>query len=656
MKTANRLMGRPLYQIVLIVGVVALCTVPLLLSVLNERNRQSQIERILNDQRQPHTYSVSIPEVPANNSFRVLFTGNTQGYLEPCGCFLGQRGGIARRAALIKDFRRATPDLLHIDIGRMLPLTRESDALYQLSNDAYIHSMKLIGYDLIHLTEDDLNWEQGIESLISDFPLISNSPTKPSGIEHAKILNSGSHRIAVISGTQMGADLETLQSFIRAQVDRLRGERVDFWVLLTDLEKDGCIQLAQQNLGIHIILSVADSDHPSFSVEDTSIAFAGSKGKRIGVIDVALSEPPVTHVQSVDVADTIVPDSDVEDVISELYQKISQNPKFSTSHVILPSQLIPESSENYLVGADTCQVCHVKEHDQWLETKHAYAFNTLKQVQRSLHPNCVPCHVTGFGNDSGYQFGNPSNELYEGVQCESCHGPGGLHASDPTGPYIKKQVDSKVCLECHDDEHSLGFSEVVQLHYPDIDHTRTLRNTFEEQLERRIEQNPTKPEVELWVMSYCPFGTQAESKILPVIQEHKTQVDFQLRFIATEVDQQESNGMAGEIFRSLHGQKEVLENIRQLLIQKYYPERFFDYVLCRAKNIEASWKQCAVELGIDANRIQMLSQQQEGIRLLRENIKQETPFRISSSPTLLLDGRMINNQLFLKVQQTCQRM
>ncbi len=518
--------------------------------------------------------------------------------------------------------------------------------------------MKLIGYDLVYLTKEDLNWEQQTRSLSSTFPLISGVPNGTFSIKQAEILESDGYRIGVISAmlvNQTEEKLENLLSFVENQIHLLKSEQVDFFVLLTDLEKHECTQLARQDSGIHVILSIAGSESVSFSVEDTLIAFPGNNGKRLGVIDVALAESPVTHIQYVDISDTIVPDSVVENVIHELYYKISENPELSKSHVVLPSQIIPESSENYLVGADSCRTCHLEEHNQWLETKHAYAFNTLKQVQRSLHPNCVPCHVTGFGNNSGYGFGNPSNELYEGVQCESCHGPGGLHVSDPVGPYIKKQVDQTVCLECHDQEHSLGFSEVVQLHFPDIDHTRTLRNTFEEQLKSRIKQNPSKPKVELWVMSYCPFGTQAESKILPVIQEYKDQVDFQLRFIASETDHSTDEADVGKIFRSLHGREEVLENIRQLLVEKHYPEKHFEYILCRARDIKASWKECMEKLGIDTNQIDNLSRSQEGINLLRKNIKQETPFRISSSPTLLLDGRMINNQLFLKVQQTCQR-
>lgn len=658
MKTSKRFIEHTHYRILFIAVVVALCTVPLLISVLNENQRLDQIERILKEQRHTETVAQSILESPADGTLRILFTGNAHGYLQPCGCFSGQLGGISRRATLIKELRKNDPSLVHLDIGRIFPLTREVDALYQLSSDAYIRSMKLIGYDLVHLTKEDLNWEQQIRSLSSTFPLISGVPNGPFSIKQSEILESDVYRIGVISAmlvNQREKKLENLLSFVENQIHLLKSQQVDFFVLLTDLERHECTQLARQASGIHVILSIAGSESISFSVEDTLIAFPGNNGKRLGVIDVALVESSIPHIQYVDISEAIIPDPAVEDVILELYQKISQNPELSKSHVVLPSQLIPESSENYLVGADSCRTCHLEEHNQWLETKHAYAFNTLKQVQRALHPNCVPCHVTGFGNESGYQFSNASNELYEGVQCESCHGPGGLHVSDPMGPYIKKQVDQTVCLECHDQEHSLGFNEVVQLHYPDIDHTRTLRNSFEEHLERRIKQNPSKPKVELWVMSYCPFGTQAESSILPVIQKYKNRVDFQLHFIASETDHSQEELDIGKIFRSMHGREEVLENIRQLLIEKYYPEKLFEYILCRAQNIEESWQRCAEKFEINVNHIQQLSENQEGITLLRENIKQETPFRISSSPTLLLDGRMINNQLYLKVQQTCQR-
>ena len=68
-------------------------------------------------------------------------------------------------------------------------------------------------------------------------------------------------------------------------------------------------------------------------------------------------------------------------------------------------------------------------------------------------------------------------------------------------------ADASLCLECHDTEHSPGFAEVVELHTKDVDHSRAPMN-LEELLASRIARMG-KPMLELFVMSYCPYGVQA---------------------------------------------------------------------------------------------------------------------------------------------------
>ncbi|MBU4246166.1 MAG: GILT family protein, partial [Nanoarchaeota archaeon] len=70
-----------------------------------------------------------------------------------------------------------------------------------------------------------------------------------------------------------------------------------------------------------------------------------------------------------------------------------------------------------------------------------------------------------------------------------------------------------------------------------------------------------KPIVQLFVMSQCPYGVQAENAIKPVLDTLKDKISFELRFIA--------NQKADGTFSSLHGQAEVDENVRQLCAAKY---------------------------------------------------------------------------------------
>jgi len=96
------------------------------------------------------------------------------------------------------------------------------------------------------------------------------------------------------------------------------------------------------------------------------------------------------------------------------------------------------------------------------------------------------------------------------------------------------------------------------------------------------------PKVQLFVMSQCPYGVQAENAIKPVLDALKDKISFELRFIAN------SDGKGG--FTSLHGQAEVDENIRQVCAAKYAPDTYMDYVICRNKNYRSTeWESCATE-------------------------------------------------------------
>jgi len=70
--------------------------------------------------------------------------------------------------------------------------------------------------------------------------------------------------------------------------------------------------------------------------------------------------------------------------------------------------------------------------------------------------------------------------------------------------------------------------------------------------------------VELFVMSHCPFGTQAEKGILPAIQALGSNVDFKLRFVDYV----------------MHGKPEIDEQLVQHCIQEEQPTKLIPYLNC----------------------------------------------------------------------------
>jgi peroxiredoxin len=104
-------------------------------------------------------------------------------------------------------------------------------------------------------------------------------------------------------------------------------------------------------------------------------------------------------------------------------------------------------------GSETCGVCHASQYETWQLTTHARAYDTLVKHGSDTDPECVGCHVIGFGEAGGFELVSRSPEL-EDVGCESCHGRGGQHLSPgftPNGDY------QAACVGCHDQKHSLGF-------------------------------------------------------------------------------------------------------------------------------------------------------------------------------------------------------
>jgi len=160
------------------------------------------------------------------------------------------------------------------------------------------------------------------------------------------------------------------------------------------------------------------------------------------------------------------------------------------------------SAQDY-VGSKKCKSCHNKaatgaQFKIWEASKHASAFETLKSdaaakiaTERGLKvpayeaPECVKCHVVGFGK-GGYEIkgeefwsqvtdkGKPTKavklmESLKGVGCEVCHGPGSKYKSSKNmkgiyaGTIEPASVglltpDEKTCLGCHNDE-SPSFKE-----------------------------------------------------------------------------------------------------------------------------------------------------------------------------------------------------
>jgi hypothetical protein len=75
---------------------------------------------------------------------------------------------------------------------------------------------------------------------------------------------------------------------------------------------------------------------------------------------------------------------------------------------------------------------------------------------------------------------------------------------------------------------------------------------------------PQKPVVELFVMSYCPYGLQIEKGLIPVLDALNGSANFSVRFCSY----------------AMHGKKEIDEDLLQYCIQKEDADDYLSYLRC----------------------------------------------------------------------------
>lgn len=141
-----------------------------------------------------------------------------------------------------------------------------------------------------------------------------------------------------------------------------------------------------------------------------------------------------------------------------------------------------------------------------------------------------------------------------------------------------------------------------------------------------------KPVVDLYVMSFCPYGNKAEDTLKPVYDLLKDKVDFNFRYIV---------GTEGDKITSLHGQPEVDQNEREACVMKNHGKdawmAFVTYVNANCGSDGDCWEAGASSLNIDTRKINACVSS-EGKALMQADAKASSEAKASGSPTMLING------------------
>jgi hypothetical protein len=143
---------------------------------------------------------------------------------------------------------------------------------------------------------------------------------------------------------------------------------------------------------------------------------------------------------------------------SEAAKPIAEPPKPKPSNgnakVSGTSATSPVTAQNRFIGDGSCKLCHEEIYEKWANTKHAHALETLVAKKEDQNKLCLPCHVTGYEQATG--FGNTLDGVNLGkVSCEACHGSGEYHVT--SGNRNAVLPNEALCRSCHTAEWSPKF-------------------------------------------------------------------------------------------------------------------------------------------------------------------------------------------------------
>ncbi|MBI9018108.1 MAG: hypothetical protein JEZ07_12705 [Phycisphaerae bacterium] len=428
--------------------------------------------------------------------FCILFSGDWQGRIEPCGCTDRQLGGIDRRTRTIKMLVPGSADGLLLETGPIIEDTSRPSLLKLL---AFMQSMKYLNYDAVSLTGIELIKlveELGMDP--ADLPTIlctnmdKDQRELYPAVDHIskKINHKGATLDCVVMAVNDPATLK-YDKFIadklklsdpkKAVIATLDANGIDsesanekLIIVMVPSDNEEVIESLKEITAIDIIATKGSTDQPEKVSSFPAVITTGHMGKYIARLDIAASDIEDSNAYKFSVVDIdayFPRDPNVLTFIDDYQISMEMEKIIEDEKAIIRMPL--KNADNPFAGNSSCGSnadCHGHEEviKVWKTLKHAKAMETLerKNVNRQYDPSCVQCHSVGMNYVSGYRSMEKTPDL-AGVGCEMCHGPGTQHNKNPLEDY--KVVFTR-CQQCHDHETSPNFQRDREEYFKRIKH------------------------------------------------------------------------------------------------------------------------------------------------------------------------------------------
>ncbi len=450
----------------------------------------------------------------------ILFSGELDGYLEPCGCagLENQKGGLKRRHALIKQLRERGWPLVALDLGGQIRrFGPQANTKFRYA----LKSLVELGYSGVGLGTHELQLDTNLVLYVianldpEANPLVSANVALfgfDSGFtSRYRVIEAGGKRIGVTSvlGSKHQADLKNVPDItwidpaesLNEIAPKLAADHCDWQVLLVHGDSDEARQLAKLYPQFNLVATTGGAEEPPNRADDIEgttnhLIEVGHKGMYVAVVGLYDDPASLMRYQRVPL-DARFGDSPEMQAMMVEYQKELELLGFEGLGI-----MGVKHSAGQFVGSEACADCHTEATEVFEKTPHAHATQTLVDLDPPRHfdPECLSCHVTGWDAQRYFPYASGYTGLKQTPHlrangCENCHGPGTAHVAAESGDEDVSEKEQrkrrramrlivagnegngegqklgtvvKKCLECHDLDNSPEFD--FQKYWPEVEH------------------------------------------------------------------------------------------------------------------------------------------------------------------------------------------
>jgi hypothetical protein len=415
----------------------------------------------------------------------LLVSGDTAGWIVPCGCTTNQSGGLPRRAAYVAGLR-AESSVIVADVGGA---PGGNSAYDRQKFEAIARGEVALGIAAHNLgaAETALGAAELQEiAARTGLPLVSANVRDPEGELIAaplRILAAGGRRIALVGvlspqyaggGLHAAAPRESVLAALREAAGRY-----DAVIVLAYLPEDELRQLAEALPEVDAVVGGPTGQPlPPKLFGPTLLISATRQGKFLARLDAPHQGAPGTWTgEIVELTERFADDPEQMENLSRFRADLAQR-DFAPTDTSLSAPLPAVMPATFAVaGSETCRACHAEDCHAWDTSRHARAWQSLESKGAQADPDCQRCHTTGYGLPGGFVSVRRSAGRVQ-VGCENCHGPSQGHVRDERVHTAHFAEAKNHCTSCHDRENSPKFD--YESYWPKIRHGDTPGTKSEE--------------------------------------------------------------------------------------------------------------------------------------------------------------------------------